>query len=71
MMDKGDKIYSIEQDGTIQKWYVCGWIGNRIGATIKQNPKLRDYTKYFDTNDFGKTFFCSRKDAEKEEAARR
>lgn len=65
MMDKGDKIYSIEQDGTIQKWYVCGWVGFMIGAALTPNPKMRDYTRYFDMNDYGKAFFKSRKDAEK------
>lgn len=62
-MFKGDRLYTKESDGTITRWYVDEWIGNRFSVSTVKNAKFRDYKKYFDATDVGKTIFLTRKEA--------
>ena len=61
-MDYNDKVYTKESDGTIQKWYVFAWYGNRFAVSTVRNAKLKDYKRYFEISDIGKTVFLNRKD---------
>ena len=62
-MDYNDKLYTLELDGTVQKWYVFSWYGPLIAVSNVRNAKLKDYKKYYHMNDVGKTIFLSRKEA--------
>lgn len=46
-------LYTKEKDGTIQKWYLWGWVGgDRIAVSTVKNAKFTDYTYC--------NLFCSR-----------
>lgn len=62
-MDKNDSLYTVENDGTITRWYVWGWVGRNIAVSTVKNAKLKDYKKYYELEDIGKTIFLTRKEA--------
>lgn len=62
-MDKNDRLYSKEPDGTIARWYVYGWYGPRFAVSPVRNAKMRDYKRYYHMDDVGKTIFPTRKEA--------
>ena len=62
-MDYNDKLYTLELDGTIQKWYVFAWYGPQFSVSNVRNAKLKDYKRYYHMDDVGKTIFFSRKEA--------
>lgn len=64
-MDKGDRMYTKEADGLVQKWYVYGWYGPRFAVTVTKNARLSNYKRYYHMNDVGKTIFCTRNEAQK------
>lgn len=51
------------KDGTIQKWYLWGWVGNRIAVSTVKNAKLKDYKRYYDMNEIGEKIFLTRTEA--------
>lgn len=63
MMNNNQTLYTKEKDGTIQKWYLWGWVGNRIAVSTVKNAKLKDYKRYYDMNDIGKKIFLTRTEA--------
>ena len=67
LTDNNCPVYTREADGTIQKWYVCGWHGPRFSVSPVKNAKFRDYKKYFHMDDVGKTVFLKRQEAAKKE----
>lgn len=62
-MTENQALYTKETDGTIQKWYLWGWVGNRICVSTVKNAKLHNYKRYYDMNEIGVTIFLSRKEA--------
>lgn len=62
-MDRNKQLFTLERDGTVQKWYMFAWYGNRFAVATKKNAKLRDAKKYYCIDDIGKTIFLTRKDA--------
>lgn len=62
-MDRNDRLYTKEPDGTIARWYVFGWYGPRFAVSPVRNAKLRDYKRYYHMDDVGKTIFFTRKEA--------
>ena len=62
-------VYEIQQDRTLQKWYVYGIIkydGQEWAAKAKNNKNKWNYIdKTFAFRLFGKTVFLTRKEAEK------
>lgn len=62
-MDVNDRLYTKEKDGTIAKWYLYAWYGNRFAVSPVRNAKLKDYKRYFGMDDVGKLIFLTRKDA--------
>ena len=62
-MDTNDRLYTKEPDGTIARWYVCGWYGLDFAVSPVRNAKLRDYKRYYHMDDVGKTIFVTRKEA--------
>lgn len=65
-MKENQTLYTKNKDGTIQKWYLWGWVGNRIAVAAVKNAKLKDYKKYFDMNEIGEKIFLTRKEAKEE-----
>lgn len=63
-MKENQSLYTKEKDGTIQKWYLWGWVGNRICVSTVKNAKLKDYKRYYDMNEIGVKIFLSRKEAQ-------
>lgn len=63
IMNKNQTLYTKEKDGTIQKWYLWGWVGNRIAVSTVKNAKLKDYKRYYDMSDIGEKIFLTRKEA--------
>lgn len=65
----GDTVYEIQQDRTLQKWYVYGIIkydGQEWVAKAKNNKNKWNYIdKTFAFRLFGKTVFLTKKLAEK------
>ena len=65
----GQTVYEIQQDRTLQKWYVYGIIkydGQEWAAKAKNNKNKWNYIdKTFAFRLFGKTVFLTRKAAEK------
>lgn len=63
----GDTVYEVQQDGTIQMWYVYGIIkydGQEWTVKAKNNKnKWRYIDKTFAFRLFGKTVFITRKEA--------
>lgn len=40
-------LYTKEKDGTIQKWYLWGWVGgDRIAVSTVKNAKFIDCKRY-------------------------
>lgn len=68
-MDYNDRLYTLELDGTIQKWYVVARYGPQFSVSSVRNAKLRDYKRFYDMNDVGKSIFFSRKEAKESIAA--
>lgn len=66
-MIRNDTLYTKEKDGTIQKWYFDAWVGNMFSVSTVKSAKLKDYKKYFDLDDIGKTIFLTRKEAREAE----
>ncbi len=62
-MDRNDRLYTKEPDGTIARWYVFGWYGPRFAVSPIRNAKLKDYKRYYHMDDVGKTIFLTRKEA--------
>ena len=62
-MDSGDRLYTKEADGTIQKWYVQAWVGPMFSVSTIKNAKLKDFRKYYHMDDLGKTIFFTRREA--------
>lgn len=62
-MDRNDRLYTKEPDGTIARWYVFGWYGPRFAVSPVRNAKLHDYKCYYHMDDVGKTIFSTRKEA--------
>lgn len=46
-----------------KKWYLWGWVGNRIAVSTVKNAKFKDYKRYYDMNDIGKKIFWTRTEA--------
>lgn len=63
MMNNNQTLYTKEKDGTIQKWYLWGWVGNRIAVSTVKNAKLKDYKQYYDMNEIGEKIFLTRTEA--------
>lgn len=65
----GQTVYEMQQDRTLQKWYVYGIIkydGQEWAAKAKNNKNKWNYIdKTFAFRLFGKTVFLTRKAAEK------
>lgn len=65
----GQTVYEIQQDRTLQKWYVYGIIkydGQEWAAKAKNNKNKWNYIdKTFAFRLFGKTVFLTKKEAEK------
>lgn len=65
----GQTVYEIQQDRTLQKWYVYGIIkydGQEWAAKAKNNKNKWNYIdKTFAFRLFGKTVFLTKKTAEK------
>lgn len=61
-MKDNQALYTKEPDGTIQTWYVWGWVGNRFAVAPRKNAKLRDYKRYYTADQLGKDIFLTRKD---------
>lgn len=64
---KTKTLYTKEKDGTIQKWYLWGWVGNRIVVSTIKNAKLKDYKRYYDINEIGKKIFWTKIEAKEME----
>lgn len=62
-MDKNQRLYTQEKDGSIQRWYLFGWYGPRFAVATVKNAKIYDYMRYYHMDDVGKTIFLSRKEA--------
>ena len=62
-MDINHRLYTKESDGTISRWYLFAWYGPDFAVSPVRNAKLRDYKRYYNMNDVGKTIFLSRKEA--------
>ena len=62
-MDRNDRLYTKEEDGTVAKWYVDAWYGSRFSVSPARNAKLKDYKRYFHMDDIGKKIFFTRKEA--------
>ena len=62
-MDEGDKLYTKEPDGTVQKWYVWGWFGPRFAVAAVPNAKRAAYKRYYHMDDVGKTIFLTKREA--------
>ena len=62
-MNCDDKLYTLELDGTIQKWYVDAHYGSDFSVSTVRNPKLKDYKRYYHMDDIGKKIFFTRKEA--------
>lgn len=65
----GQTVYEIQQDRTLQKWYVYGIIkydGQEWAAKAKNNKNKWNYIdKTFAFRLFGKTVFLTKEEAEK------
>ena len=62
-MDRGDKLYTKEPDGSVATWYVCGWYGPRFAVATVKNAKLKDYKRYYHMEEIGERIFITRKEA--------
>ena len=62
-MTTNDRLYTLEPDGTIARWYVFGWYGPRFAVSPVRNAKLRDFKRYYHMNEVGKKIFFTRKEA--------
>lgn len=62
-MDHNDTLYTLELDGTIQKWYVVARYGPQFSVSGVRNAKLRNYKRFYHMDDVGKSIFLSRKEA--------
>lgn len=62
-MDRNDRLYTKELDGTIARWYVFALYGPHFVVSPVRNAKLRDYKRYYHMDDVGKTIFSTRKEA--------
>ena len=62
-MHTNDTLYTLELDGTIQKWYVFACFRQQFTVSGVRNAKLKDYKRYYHMDDVGKTIFLSRKEA--------
>ena len=62
-MDRNDRLYTKEADGTITRWYVDAWQGPRFSVSTIRNAKYRDFKRYYHMEDIGKTIFFTRKEA--------
>ncbi len=62
-MDHNDTLYTLELDGTIQKWYVVARYGQQFSVSGVRNAKLRNYKRFYHMDDVGKSIFFSRKEA--------
>ena len=62
-MDRNDKLYTKEPDGTVYVWYVFGWYGPRIAVSPVKNAKLHDYKRYYHMDEIGSRIFLTRKEA--------
>lgn len=62
-MDKNDRLYTKEADGTISTWYVFGWYGPRFAVSPVRNAKLKDYKRYYHMDEIGEKIFFTRKEA--------
>lgn len=71
LADTNCPVYTREPDGTIQKWYLYGWYGPNFAVSPVRNAKLRDYKRYYNMNDVGKTVFLKRQEVPKVEEASR
>lgn len=65
-MNKNDRLYTKELDGTISKWYLDSWYAPRFSVSPVKNAKLKDYRKYYHMDDIGKTIFLTRKEAQED-----
>lgn len=62
LADMNCTVYTREADGTIQKWYVCGWCGPNFAVSPVRNARSSDYKRYYHMNEVGKTVFLNRRD---------
>ena len=65
LADTNCPVYTREPDGTDQKWYLYGWYGPNFAVSPVRNAKLRDYKRYYNTNDVGKKVFLTRGEAKR------
>ena len=65
LADTNCPVYTREPDGAIQKWYLYGWYGPNFSVSPVRNAKLRDYKRYYNTNDVGKKVFLTREEAKR------
>ena len=62
-MDRNDRLYTKEPDGSVTVWYVFGWYGPRFAVSTVKNAKLKDYKRYYHMNEIGVRIFFTRKEA--------
>lgn len=62
-MDRNDRLYTREADGSVAVWYVFGWYGPRFAVSPTRNAKLKDYKRYYHMDEIGERIFISRKEA--------
>lgn len=62
-MGQGDRMYTKEPDGTVQRWYVWAWYGPRFAVSVEKNANRSAYKRYYHMDDVGKTIFLTRKEA--------
>ena len=65
LSDTNCPVYTMEPDGTIQKWYVFGWYGPDFAVSPVRNAKLCGYKRYYNINDVGKKVFLTRSEAKR------
>lgn len=62
-MDRNDRLYTKEPDGSITTWYVFGWYGPRFAVSTIRNAKLKDFKRYYHMDEIGARIFFTRKEA--------
>jgi len=62
-MDKNDKMYTKEPDGTVQRWYVFGWYGPRFAVAAVRNATLSAHKRYYHMDDVGVSIFLTKREA--------
>lgn len=62
-MERNDRLYTKEPDGSVATWYVFGWYGPHFAVSTVRNAKLKDYKRYYHMGEVGERIFCTRKEA--------